>query len=91
VNDAEFEPSYWWEEAWAGIEARRARAVPRGRARNVLMFLGDGRSLPTVAAARALLGQRQGRSGEEAHLYFEQFPSIGLAKVSVSIYSYNQS
>ncbi|XP_072945123.1 membrane-bound alkaline phosphatase-like [Epargyreus clarus] len=44
------------------------------------MFLGDGMSVPTLAAARTLLGQRRGRAGEEATLAFENFPTLGLAK-----------
>ncbi|KAM3955472.1 membrane-bound alkaline phosphatase-like [Aphomia sociella] len=44
------------------------------------MFLGDGMSVPTLAAARTLLGQREGRTGEEAQLSFEGFPTLGLAK-----------
>ncbi|XP_028174021.1 membrane-bound alkaline phosphatase-like [Ostrinia furnacalis] len=80
-NKAEMQPSYWAEEARAGIERRlRRRGGPRGRARNVVMFLGDGMSVPTLGAARALLGQRQGLTGEEAQLSFEQFPTVGLSK-----------
>jgi hypothetical protein len=72
---------YWVEEARAAIRKRQARSGGRGRARNVIMFLGDGMSVPTLAAARALLGQHRQRPGEEAHLSFEQFPAVGLAKV----------
>ncbi|XP_073961252.1 membrane-bound alkaline phosphatase-like [Choristoneura fumiferana] len=44
------------------------------------MFLGDGLSVPTLAPARTLRGQRQGRSGEEEQLAYERFPVTGLAK-----------
>ncbi|XP_045500789.1 membrane-bound alkaline phosphatase-like [Colias croceus] len=37
-------------------------------------------SVPTLAAARTLLGQRDHRTGEEAQLSFENFPTVGLAK-----------
>ncbi|KAM3955471.1 membrane-bound alkaline phosphatase-like [Aphomia sociella] len=37
-------------------------------------------SVPTLAAARTLRGQREGRPGEEAQLSFEGFPTLGLAK-----------
>jgi alkaline phosphatase len=69
------------EEARASIRQRREHSGGHGRARNVIMFLGDGMSVPTLAAARALLGQRSQHPGEEAHLSFEQFPAVGLAKV----------
>lgn len=44
--------------------------------------MGDGMSLPTVVAARMYLGQLQGHTGEDAHLSFEEFPYVGLSKVS---------
>lgn len=37
-------------------------------------------SIPTITAARIYLGQKQGRTGEEAKLFFEDFPSVGLSK-----------
>lgn len=45
------------------------------QAKNVIMFLGDGMSLTTVAATRVYLG------GEAKSLSFEKFPHFGLAKV----------
>lgn len=50
-------------------------------AKNVIFFLGDGMSVPTLAAARTYLGQLQGNTGEESQLTFEQFPYVGLSKV----------
>lgn len=50
-------------------------------AKNVIMFLGDGMSVATVSAARILLGQRNGFTGEDSSLYFEKFPYTGLSKV----------
>ena len=44
------------------------------QAKNVIMFLGDGMGLTTIAAARNLLG------GEEKSLSFNEFPFTGLAK-----------
>ncbi|KAL4701949.1 hypothetical protein ACJJTC_010843 [Scirpophaga incertulas] len=80
--EAEATAHFWREEARAGIRQRRPRyqASPGERARNVVFFLGDGMSMPTVAAARTLLGQRQGHTGEESSLSFEGFPGLGLAK-----------
>ena len=51
-------------------------------AKNVIMFLGDGMSIPTLNAARIYMGQLQNQSGEETQLYFEKFPYVGLSKVS---------
>lgn len=44
-------------------------------AKNVIMFLGDGMSIPTITAGRVYLG------GEEKQFTFEKFPYIGLSKV----------
>jgi len=51
-----------------------------GRAKNVIMFLGDGLSVPTLAATRAYIGQSQGQPGEEFVLSFEEFPFTGVSK-----------
>ncbi|CAH2044361.1 unnamed protein product, partial [Iphiclides podalirius] len=81
ANAEEQTAKYWMDEAQAGIRARLTRLRSGGGvARNVVMFLGDGMSVPTLAAARTLLGQRSNRSGEESRLSFETFPTVGLAK-----------
>lgn len=51
------------------------------QAKNVIMFLGDGMSIPTLAAARIYKGQLEGLDGEEQELSFEKFPYTGLSKV----------
>src|SRR5690606_23618589 len=51
-----------------------------GKARNLIVFLGDGMGLTTVTAARILEGQRHGVPGEEHALAFEDFPHTALAK-----------
>ncbi|XP_052751511.1 membrane-bound alkaline phosphatase-like [Galleria mellonella] len=79
-NPAEQSARYWVDEAQAGIKSRLQLNKIEGKARNIVMFLGDGMSVPTLAAARTLLGQREGRTGEESQLSFEAFPSVGLSK-----------
>ncbi|PVD36601.1 hypothetical protein C0Q70_03586 [Pomacea canaliculata] len=44
------------------------------RARNVILFLGDGMGISTVTAARMLNGD------ETSLLYFENFPNVALSK-----------
>lgn len=56
------------------------------RAKNVILFVGDGMGISTVTAARILEGQLRGESGEENQLSFEQFPHLALSKT----YSVNQ-
>lgn len=80
-NVEELQPSYWQLEAMSALKQRLAEHELRGRARNVVLFLGDGMSVATMTAARTLLGQRNNSTGEEWHLSFETFPSVGLTKV----------
>ena len=51
-----------------------------GRAKNVILFIGDGMSLTTVTAARILEGQRKGGPGEENRLAWEDFPDTALSR-----------
>ena len=50
-----------------------AIADARGKAKNVILFVGDGMGVSTVTAARILDGQNQGKPGEEHQLSFERF------------------
>lgn len=72
------ETAAWWFRDGAAQAA--ARGAMAGRAKNVIVFLGDGMSLTTVAAARILEGQRNGGSGEESRLAWETFPATALSK-----------
>ncbi|XP_038068809.1 alkaline phosphatase, tissue-nonspecific isozyme-like isoform X2 [Patiria miniata] len=49
-------------------------------AKNIILFIGDGMSLPTVTGARILKGQKIEMPGEEKFLSFEQFPYVGMSK-----------
>ncbi|KAJ2950749.1 hypothetical protein O0L34_g9011 [Tuta absoluta] len=79
-NMAEQSADFWKNEAQAGIDKRVKELINNKVARNVIMFLGDGMSIPTLMAARTLKGQRQNRTGEETQLFFETFPTVGLSK-----------
>lgn len=70
-------PQWWYRSGAARAAANGAMA---GRAKNVILFLGDGMSLTTVAAARILDGQRKGGPGEENLLSWEQFPATAFSK-----------
>lgn len=76
------EPNEESAEDWfrQGAQAAAARGASRAKARNLILFVGDGMSLPTVAAARILEGQRAGRSGEEHQLAWERFPATAFSK-----------
>jgi alkaline phosphatase len=64
----------------AGAERAHADGAGRESATNLILFVGDGMSLPTVAAARILEGQRAGAPGEENQLAFERFPYTAFSK-----------
>jgi alkaline phosphatase len=70
-------PAWWYRD---GAAQAAARGALHGRARNVILFVGDGMSLPTVAAARILEGQRRGQPGEENRLAWEGWPATALSK-----------
>lgn len=50
------------------------------RAKNVILFVGDGMGISTVTAARIFEAQRRGADGESNVLSFEAFPHLALAK-----------
>lgn len=50
------------------------------RAKNVILFIGDGMGPSTVTAARIFAGQAEGLAGEEYSLSFERFPHVALVK-----------
>ncbi|MGH8033220.1 MAG: alkaline phosphatase [Luteimonas sp.] len=72
------ETAAWWYRSGAARAA--ANGAMRGRAKNVILFLGDGMSLTTVAAARILDGQRKGGPGENNQLSWERFPATAFSK-----------
>ncbi|MCR6495678.1 alkaline phosphatase [Thermomonas sp. S9] len=78
IQHPDGETPQWWYRAGAAQAAERG--AMNGRARNVIVFLGDGMSLTTVAAARILEGQRKGMPGEENRLAWETFPDTALSK-----------
>ncbi len=73
-------PERWYRDGDELIEQRRAGRESIKPARNVILFVGDGMSLATIAAARILEGQQRGEAGEENSLIFETFPHLALAK-----------
>ncbi|MGV8940852.1 MAG: alkaline phosphatase [Lysobacter sp.] len=72
------ETAAWWFRGGAAEAAKRGALA--GQAKNVILFVGDGMSLSTVAAARILDGQRKGGPGENNRLSWEHFPSTALSK-----------
>lgn len=70
----------WTARGQAAVARARTQVPPGGKARNVILFIGDGMGIPTITAARILEGQRRGEGGEENRLAFEELPYLALAK-----------
>ncbi|XP_060591030.1 alkaline phosphatase-like [Ruditapes philippinarum] len=73
-------PTFWRTQAKDAITKKAKMTLNKGVAKNVILYLGDGMSIPTITAARILKGQLQGHTGEETKLSFEEFPIAGLSK-----------
>ncbi|XP_060521541.1 alkaline phosphatase-like [Cylas formicarius] len=65
---------FWRASAIKALNDRLHQKLNLNPAKNVILFLGDGMSIPTIAATRVYLG------GEEMHLSFENFPYTGISK-----------
>ena len=70
----------WLRQGREAVErALEVKPIER-RAKNVILFVGDGMGISTVTAARILEGQLRGEAGEENHLAFERLPYTALSK-----------
>lgn len=76
-SPAQETPEWWFR---SGAVAAHNRGAGLARARNLILFVGDGMGPTTVAAARILAGQQAGGSGEEHLLSFERFPHLAMVK-----------
>lgn len=76
-----------WKAGGEQFIADAKKLLPNtGRAKNVILFVGDGMGISTITAARILEGQMRGRTGEENRLFFETLPYAALSKT----YSWDQ-
>ncbi len=62
------------------MDAKKAISNSRRRAKNIILFVGDGMGVSTVTAARIYDGQLKGNMGEENRLFFETFPYQAMSK-----------
>ncbi len=71
----------WFENGRQELQRNRyaQSAANTRRAKNVILFVGDGMGISTVTAARILEGQRRGADGEFNRLSFERFPNVALS------------
>ncbi|KAG4070667.1 hypothetical protein HA402_013587 [Bradysia odoriphaga] len=70
----ELDTDFWFNNAKDFVATKLNQPRRAGAAKNIILFIGDGMSLATQAAARMYKG------GEEEKLSFEEFPYAGLVK-----------
>jgi alkaline phosphatase len=66
----------WYEQGQEAVRAAQQLQPNTGKARNVILFVGDGMGVTTVTAARILEGQQRNADGESNRLSFEKFPYL---------------
>lgn len=71
--------SDWYKEAQTTID-NKLNTDNKFKAKNVILFVGDGMGISTLTASRILQGQMADKSGEEGYLSFESFPHTALVK-----------
>lgn len=64
----------WLNDAKHFVQQQTVKQVNTNRAKNVILFMGDGMSVATLAATRVYMG------GEEVRLSFEDFPHVAMSK-----------
>ncbi|MEM7290836.1 MAG: alkaline phosphatase, partial [Pseudomonadota bacterium] len=70
-----------WFQSGRDLLAKNLAAVPNtNRAKNVILFIGDGMGVSTVTAGRIFEAQMRGADGESNVLSFEHFPNVALSK-----------
>lgn len=76
----------WRRDGWNTLNRAKHQKIRDGKAKNVILFIGDGMGIPSLTAGRIFEAQQKGESGEENRLSFEEFPFSALSKT----YSANQ-
>jgi len=66
----------WFKAGEAAVLVNKRDVAELRKAKNVILFVGDGMGVSTVTAARILEGQMAGRDGEFNRLQFEKFNNI---------------
>jgi len=76
----------WIDDGRAALVAAKQLQPNNGRAKNIILFVGDGMGISTVTGSRIFEGQQRGVDGERNQLAFEKLPYLALSKT----YSANQ-
>ncbi|XP_063601914.1 alkaline phosphatase, tissue-nonspecific isozyme-like [Penaeus indicus] len=71
--------AYWLKEGQNALREQLLVSPKVRQAKNVILFLGDGMSIPTVTASRYLKGQKTSR-WEHEEMAWDKFPYSALIK-----------
>ena len=74
VNDS------YYRQGQAELQARLKLRPNTGRAKNVILFVGDGTGISTITAGRIWTGQSKKLDGESYQLAIDQLPYAALVK-----------
>ncbi|XP_017268792.1 intestinal-type alkaline phosphatase [Kryptolebias marmoratus] len=80
ASEEELHASYWNNKGKQALHSALNVQRSLNRAKNLILFLGDGMGVSTVTAARILKGQLGKKSGEESSLVMDTFPHLALSK-----------
>ena len=70
----------WYSKGQEKLESLKNAPPVNTKAKNIILFLGDGMGISTQTAARIYAGQKRGEPGEENFLSFETLPYSALIK-----------
>lgn len=79
VDEAPTSAEQWFAAGRISVLDNKYYMPNLRKARNVILFVGDGMGISTVTAARILEGQQEGKDGEFNRLSFEKFPHMALS------------
>lgn len=71
--------SAWYTDAQSVLD-KKSQYKRTNKAKNVILFVGDGMGVSTLTASRIRQGQLENKPGEEGYLSFEKFPYSALVK-----------
>ncbi|XP_016298199.1 intestinal-type alkaline phosphatase-like [Sinocyclocheilus anshuiensis] len=80
IPEEEQHPNFWYVKGKEALHTALSMKPNLHRAKNLILFLGDGMGISTVTAARIMKGQMEGKTGEESVLAMDTFPHLALSK-----------
>lgn len=70
----------WAQPASPALDAALARTPNTAKAKNIILFIGDGMGINSVTAGRIMAGQARGLDGASYRLAFEGLPYSAFSK-----------